>query len=569
MVRLVISDNEGSTTVVPLLRDEVTIGRKEGNTIRLTERNISRRHVQLVRVAGVYKLRDLDSYNGVLVNGRRVEGESELNNGDQIQLGDYTIVVEEEAATAARSAPPPEPSVLSSRRPAVPARLVMLTQPASGAEFVLPTDRSARLGRSDEVDCPINHRSVSREHAEIKREGEEFVIEDLGSANGVTVNGRTVKQCELRSGDIIELGQVVFRYVGAGEHYFFDAGEASRYRGGTGGKKAANMRLAVLLGAVTLAAVVFILLPTPETQEDVGDAAAAADATHASTGAASGLVDDGYDKAVLACRSASAAGRFAEAAAHASLALKVRPGAAEATDCKLRADAQSVEEQTYVRGKDALQKGDFETAYQEFERLPELSLFRARPEVAQAASSLARSRLNDARGLLPSNRGDAARLAQSVVGLAGAPPESVAQAEQILVEARKDPGSAHRDPTPAARPAAPKPARPAEPARPRPVAAAPVRAAAPEAAAISTAAASGPPPMEVASACLARGDNECVIHALEGNATSAQELGLLIETYRAIGDAKQAQKHMAIYVKRFPSAGRAEAYRRMLELQNQ
>jgi Tfp pilus assembly protein PilF len=75
--------------------------------------------------------------------------------------------------------------------------------------------------------------------------------------------------------------------------------------------------------------------------------------------------------------------------------------------------------------------------------------------------------------------------------------------------------------------------------------------------------------MEVASACLARGDNECVIHALEGNATSAQELGLLIETYRAIGDAKQAQKHMAIYVKRFPSAGRAEAYRRMLELQNQ
>jgi pSer/pThr/pTyr-binding forkhead associated (FHA) protein len=568
MVRLVISDNEGSTTVVPLLRDEVTIGRKEGNTIRLTERNISRRHVQLVRVAGVYKLRDLDSYNGVLVNGRRVEGESELNNGDQIQLGDYTIVVEEEAAATARSAPPPEPSVLSSRRPAVPARLVMLTQPASGAEFVLPTDRSARLGRSDEVDCPINHRSVSREHAEIKREGEEFVIEDLGSANGVTVNGRTVKQCELRSGDIIELGQVVFRYVGAGEHYFFDAGEASRYRGGAGGKKAANMRLAVLLGAVTLAAVVFILLPTPETQED--DAAAvAADATHASTGAGGGLVDDGYDKAVLACRSAAAAGRFAEAAAHASLALKVRPGAAEATDCKLRADGQSVEEQTYVRGKDALQKGDFETAYQEFERLPEQSLFRARPEIAQAASALARSRLTDARGLLPNNRGDAARLAQSVVGLAGAPPESVAQAEQILVEARKDPGSARRDPTPAVRPAAPKAPKPAEPARPRPAAAAPVRAAAPEAAAISSAAASGPPPMEVASACLARGDNECVIHALEGNANSAQELGLLIETYRAIGDAKQAQRHMAIYVKRFPSAGRAEAYRRMLELQNQ
>jgi ABC transport system ATP-binding/permease protein len=569
MVRLVISDNEGSTTVVPLLRDEVTIGRKEGNTIRLTERNISRRHVQLVRVAGIYKLRDLDSYNGVLVNGRRVEGESDLNNGDQIQLGDYTIVVEEEAAATARSAaPPPEPSVLSSRRPAVPARLVMLTQPASGAEFVLPTDRSARLGRSDEVDCPINHRSVSREHAEIRREGEDFVIEDLGSANGVTVNGRTVKQCELRSGDIIELGQVVFRYVGAGEHYFFDAGEASRYRGGVGGKKAANMRLALLLGAVTLAAVVFILLPTPENQEDPNDVVATGngDTTHASTGSASGLVDDGYDKAVLACRSASAAGRFAEAAAHASLALKVRPGAPEATDCKQRADSQSVEEQIFVRGKDALQKGDAETAYLEFERLPELSLFRARPEVSQAAGELARARLHDARGLLPSNRGDAARLAQSVVSLAGAPPESVALAEQILVEARKEPGSVRREPVAAPRPVAAKPVKQPEPARPRAPAPPPVRASEP---ASQAAAASGPPPMEVASACLARGDNECVIHALEGNASSAQELGLLIETYRAIGDAKQAQKHMAIYVKRFPSAGRAEAYRRMLELQNQ
>ncbi len=39
MVKLIIEDDEGKTTVVPLIRDEITIGRKEGNTIRLTERN--------------------------------------------------------------------------------------------------------------------------------------------------------------------------------------------------------------------------------------------------------------------------------------------------------------------------------------------------------------------------------------------------------------------------------------------------------------------------------------------------------------------------------------------------
>ena len=35
MVKLIIEDDEGKTTVVPLIRDEITIGRKEGNTIRL------------------------------------------------------------------------------------------------------------------------------------------------------------------------------------------------------------------------------------------------------------------------------------------------------------------------------------------------------------------------------------------------------------------------------------------------------------------------------------------------------------------------------------------------------
>ena len=44
MWKLVIEDDEGKRTVVPLTRDDYTIGRKEGNTIRLTERNVSRDH---------------------------------------------------------------------------------------------------------------------------------------------------------------------------------------------------------------------------------------------------------------------------------------------------------------------------------------------------------------------------------------------------------------------------------------------------------------------------------------------------------------------------------------------
>ena len=629
MVRLVISDNEGSTTVVPLLRDEVTIGRKEGNTIRLTERNISRRHVQLVRVAGVYKLRDLDSYNGVLVNGRKVEGESTITSGDQIQLGDYTILVEEEVGARsgapahhapgpsslppsfATSSPPlsnsvslapPAPLVHApshtqpptSRRPTVPARIVMLTPPASGAEFVLPTDAAARLGRSDEVDCPINHRSVSREHAEIRPMGDQFVIEDLGSANGVTINGRSAKKAELRSGDIIELGQVVFRFVAAGEHYFFDPGEAARFRSVSGPRSGANTRLAILLGVVTLAALVFVLLPTPDAPQGEPDGPVilteseeGEERTADGPGSQGALAEDGYDKAVLACRSALAASRFVEAAAHAQMALKARPTSTEALDCKQRADSQSLEEQGFVRGKDALARGDALLAYQEFSRLPEHSAFRSRPEVQQAMSELANKRLEEARQTLPTSRGEAARLAQSVLGLPGITSEQIASAEQLIAEARgelresstrQSPQVAAVKPASKPTPAAPPPQR-SEPvreakapaARPTPPSTAPTPSArsTPAPTPSVTPAASGVAPMEIANACLARGDNECVIHALDGNARTQQELGLLIETYRAVGDVKQAQKNMATYVKRFPDAQRSAGYRRMLELQGQ
>ena len=101
MFKLVISDDEGKTTVVPLVRDEITIGRKEGNTIRLTERNVSRRHARLEKAGGAYQIVDLNSYNGVKINGRRIEAETQtrLQPGDQVTIGDYVLALQAEGAT--------------------------------------------------------------------------------------------------------------------------------------------------------------------------------------------------------------------------------------------------------------------------------------------------------------------------------------------------------------------------------------------------------------------------------------------------------------------------------------
>jgi len=86
MHKLVISDAEGRTTVVPLVRDELTIGRKEGNAVRLTERNVSRRHARIRRDGDGFIVEDLDSYNGVFLNDERIQGQARLRPGDRLRI---------------------------------------------------------------------------------------------------------------------------------------------------------------------------------------------------------------------------------------------------------------------------------------------------------------------------------------------------------------------------------------------------------------------------------------------------------------------------------------------------
>ena len=92
MLKLSIEDDEGKTTVVPLTRDEMTVGRQEGNTIRLTERNVSRRHARLSRQNGTLCIEDLSSFTGVRVNGTKIVSPTPLREGDEVQIGDYRII---------------------------------------------------------------------------------------------------------------------------------------------------------------------------------------------------------------------------------------------------------------------------------------------------------------------------------------------------------------------------------------------------------------------------------------------------------------------------------------------
>ena len=100
-VRLVIEDLEGSTTVVPLGNEEVTIGRKEHNTIQLTEQNVSRSHAKLTTADDGWVIQDLQSYNGVKVNGVPISAPTLLREGDMVQIGDYHLTLTDDVDRAA------------------------------------------------------------------------------------------------------------------------------------------------------------------------------------------------------------------------------------------------------------------------------------------------------------------------------------------------------------------------------------------------------------------------------------------------------------------------------------
>ena len=95
-LRLIIEDDEGSTTVVPLASEAITIGRQQGNTIQLTEKNVSRQHARLFPEQDGWVIEDLGSYNGVKVNNEVVDGRTKLREGDVVEIGDYHLAITED-----------------------------------------------------------------------------------------------------------------------------------------------------------------------------------------------------------------------------------------------------------------------------------------------------------------------------------------------------------------------------------------------------------------------------------------------------------------------------------------
>jgi len=151
----------------------------------------------------------------------------EVTTDDDLAVGEFGIatrLVAPENDDAA-SAPPPElplaepahtmiykappPATPEAPMPEPVREVVTLTVAGRAHEVTKP---SVVLGRSREADLRVADVNVSRRHAELRQEGATYWIVDLGSTNGLEVNGKRTDRARMRDGDRITIGstEIVF-----------------------------------------------------------------------------------------------------------------------------------------------------------------------------------------------------------------------------------------------------------------------------------------------------------------------------------------------------------------------
>ncbi len=89
--------------------------------------------------------------------------------------------------------------------------LIGMSADVKGKSFPVE-DKPLSIGRKADNVIVIENATVSGHHAVVQREGERFVLRDLGSTNGSRVNGHEVKEAGLKPKDLVQIGSVEFLF---------------------------------------------------------------------------------------------------------------------------------------------------------------------------------------------------------------------------------------------------------------------------------------------------------------------------------------------------------------------
>ena len=210
---------------------------------------VSRRHAQIRFENDDFVIDDNKSFNGTLVNEQRVSAVTPLYHGDEIRLGIGGPVMRFNAPSRVA----PEGSLMPGQRSVSVAQQVSLASlaPASSKTMVFRVEqgpaatadgsqpqllmslvfgdkKELTIGRGDNNDIKLDGLQISTRHARLIRSGNDIVIDDLGSTNGVYINGVRVSRQAVGPDDSIHIGAFVIRADAAGNVGVFDTRAKTR-----------------------------------------------------------------------------------------------------------------------------------------------------------------------------------------------------------------------------------------------------------------------------------------------------------------------------------------------------
>ena len=128
-----------------------------------------------------------------------------LETDDDLDLGEFGIATRMVQPERGRGETAP-------RIPATSGQTMVYKPAVNGRTHELD-GRRVVIGRSKECDIQIADPNASRRHAELRREGDAYWLVDLGSTNGLDVNGKRTQRAKLANGDRVTIGttELVFK----------------------------------------------------------------------------------------------------------------------------------------------------------------------------------------------------------------------------------------------------------------------------------------------------------------------------------------------------------------------